>query len=489
MLDKQPCQPCQLQNFPILSESTNIVKIVMNQTFIDAQAKIQEDPSNGPALTNLKKIVIELRTAYESAIAERVASSDFDSSCRKVVKRGNEDFVLYSTVWNMILKNSTDQQWSAYSTVAQEIIDASTATHKQTTADPSVLFQHAAQVQPLYEKLVNSLVGETQVSHDIKIDTVCIPILFINHLVGKLVGKLVGFSSAAINRRGIFSSHGRCTHCFFVIHVFLTLSSLIQQISATVNTSIVAPPSEVGLEVGSIGIIKTILVMLTLLVEHGAAYRAISTDAGKHDTYLIRDEKIISLNITKLTKRNGRQLNNWKELTRTMIAMLGPDLAYGLFRVGLIVSCVFEMLIIPWMVLALHGYRYTSYLNLVGMKVVRKKDDIHVYARNRFGAVFLRGRLGLIVVIHLVLGTQSYETMPDGCKGKNDRTCYPRKAVDELIALNADGSGTHATYGPMKDWDMSLVTDLSGLFNGKKLFNADLSSWNVSQVTTILTST
>ena len=54
--------------------------------------------------------------------------------------------------------------------------------------------------------------------------------------------------------------------------------------------------------------------------------------------------------------------------TRTMIAMLGPDLAYGLFRVGLIVSCVFEMLIIPWMVLALHGYRYTSHLNLVGMK-------------------------------------------------------------------------------------------------------------------------
>ena len=89
--------PQELQNFPILSESTNIVKIVMNQTFIDAQAKIQEDPSNGPALTDLKKIVIELRTACESAIAERVASSDFDSSCRKVVrvrvKRGTCTYV------------------------------------------------------------------------------------------------------------------------------------------------------------------------------------------------------------------------------------------------------------------------------------------------------------------------------------------------------------------------------------------------------------
>ena len=58
-----------------------------------------------------------------------------------------------------------------------------------------------------------------------------------------------------------------------------------------------------------------------------------------------------------------------------------------------------------------------------------------------------------------------YDKMPDGCKGLGynggDRSCYPRKAVDEL---SADGSGTHATYGPMKDWDMSLVTDISHLF-------------------------
>ena len=77
--------------------------------------------------------------------------------------------------------------------------------------------------------------------------------------------------------------------------------------------------------------------------------------------------------------------------------------------------------------------------------------------------------------------------MPDGCKGKawNDRSCYPRKAVDEL---SADGSGTHTTYGPMKDWDMSLVTDLSRLFYGKAVA-ADLSNWDVSRVTTMKEST
>ena len=90
-----------------------------------------------------------------------------------------------------------------------------------------------------------------------------------------------------------------------------------------------------------------------------------------------------------------------------------------------------------------------------------------------------------------LMGADAYAKMLDGCKGTADdwpvdRTCYPRKAVDDL---NADGSGTHATYGPMKDWDMSLVTDISYLFYNKKTMNADLSSWDVSGVTTMKSST
>jgi surface protein len=85
-----------------------------------------------------------------------------------------------------------------------------------------------------------------------------------------------------------------------------------------------------------------------------------------------------------------------------------------------------------------------------------------------------------------------YDKMPDGCKGVtslSDRSCDPRKAVDELIALNADGSGIHPTYGPIKDWDLTLVTDLSWLFNNKKTMNADLSNWDVSGVTNMRGST
>ena len=183
--------------------------------------------------------------------------------------------------------------------------------------------------------------------------------------------------------------------------------------------------------------------------------------------------------------------NNWKELTRTMIAMLGPDLAYGLFCFGFIAAFVLDMLTVPWMVLALCGYRYTLHLNLVGLKVRRKKDGKVVYGtmgRNRFGMDFLRGRFGLLVMSNLLVKSQAYVKMPDGCKGKglDVRTCYPRQAVDEL---DADGSGTHPTYGPMKDWDMSLVTDLSSLFSGMYLLTADLSNWDVSRVTTMKEST
>ena len=103
-----------------------------------------------------------------------------------------------------------------------------------------------------------------------------------------------------------------------------------------------------------------------------------------------------------------------------------------------------------------------------------------------------------IAASDLGVDAQTYTKMPDGCTGRvsvngvvwqYDRTCYPRKAVDELIALNADGSGTHPTYGPMKDWDMSLVTDMSWLFYNKGSMNANLSSWDVSGVTNMDRST
>ena len=120
-----------------------------------------------------------------------------------------------------------------------------------------------------------------------------------------------------------------------------------------------------------------------------------------------------------------------------------------------------------------------------------KSKSKRVYG-HRFRSLFSVKWMPLffIVVSGLVVGASAYDQMPDDCypTWTNDdyRDCDPRKAVDEL---DADGSGTHAKYGPMKDWDMSQVTDLSYLFYQKGTMNADLSSWDVSGVTTMEYST
>ena len=111
----------------------------------------------------------------------------------------------------------------------------------------------------------------------------------------------------------------------------------------------------------------------------------------------------------------------------------------------------------------------------------------------------------MLVGSFVVGGVDAYAKMPDGCKDKDryDRSCYPRKAVDDFLQDYRDNSGNFvskpstagtkaevlATYGPMKDWDMSSVTDISWLFYQKRTMNADLSSWNVSSVTTMRNST
>ena len=38
-------------------------------------------------------------------------------------------------------------------------------------------------------------------------------------------------------------------------------------------------------------------------------------------------------------------------------------------------------------------------------------------------------------------------------------------------------------YGPISEWDVSKVTDMSSLFAGLRYFNEDISDWDVSNVT------
>ena len=68
-----------------------------------------------------------------------------------------------------------------------------------------------------------------------------------------------------------------------------------------------------------------------------------------------------------------------------------------------------------------------------------------------------------------------------------ERTCGIRQAVDTY-----EDQATIDKYGPIQDWDTSLVTDMSYMIFGTptaSTFNEDLSKWDVGSVTTMNSST
>ena len=54
-----------------------------------------------------------------------------------------------------------------------------------------------------------------------------------------------------------------------------------------------------------------------------------------------------------------------------------------------------------------------------------------------------------------------------------------------VTAYNVDPAAATATYGPVAEWEVSEVTDMSYLFYWLTNFNADISNWKTSGVTTM----
>ena len=84
--------------------------------------------------------------------------------------------------------------------------------------------------------------------------------------------------------------------------------------------------------------------------------------------------------------------------------------------------------------------------------------------------------------------------IPDGYPNHN-RNCGIQQAVDTHTT-----QATIAKYGVIEDWDVSLVTDMREVFDppnnrnfslivNHRIFNADISKWNVGNVTTMERST
>ena len=53
------------------------------------------------------------------------------------------------------------------------------------------------------------------------------------------------------------------------------------------------------------------------------------------------------------------------------------------------------------------------------------------------------------------------------------------------VEYNANVTAAELEYGPINNWDVSGITDMSYLFYDLDNFNADISSWNTSGVTSM----
>ena len=64
-----------------------------------------------------------------------------------------------------------------------------------------------------------------------------------------------------------------------------------------------------------------------------------------------------------------------------------------------------------------------------------------------------------------------------------------QSAVDDWIAGGNAKENVKATYGEIKDWDTSEITNMDDLFSEQSNFNGDVSAWDVSKVETMAGST
>merc|ERR1719331_3735201 len=76
-----------------------------------------------------------------------------------------------------------------------------------------------------------------------------------------------------------------------------------------------------------------------------------------------------------------------------------------------------------------------------------------------------------------------------GCAACSDQVCLCVCAITDTNIQDAVDNlaedGTHPTYGHISGWDVSQVTSMASLFNGKATFNQPIGSWVVAAVTTM----
>ena len=100
----------------------------------------------------------------------------------------------------------------------------------------------------------------------------------------------------------------------------------------------------------------------------------------------------------------------------------------------------------------------------------------------------IMNRKGLLVLVFTVIGTLETTFAVTQITDSNFHS-----AIETCLGTNpVDGLCSSSEYGSMPDWDVSLVTDMSGYdlyaelyqgFGNKTTFNSDIGDWNTSSVT------
>jgi len=93
-------------------------------------------------------------------------------------------------------------------------------------------------------------------------------------------------------------------------------------------------------------------------------------------------------------------------------------------------------------------------------------------------------RVLLVVVVCGLRGVEGFDALPNGDGSTDSNSGTLRGVIFEWIFDNLDP----LTYGPIEDWDISEVTNMENVFLNRYTFNADLSKWNTSAVTTMKSS-
>ena len=60
-----------------------------------------------------------------------------------------------------------------------------------------------------------------------------------------------------------------------------------------------------------------------------------------------------------------------------------------------------------------------------------------------------------------------------------------QSAVDGCLTLSSQGNCPDGPHGPIGEWDVSTVADMSGVFSNTKSFDGDISKWGMATVETM----